>query len=415
MKKTNKRDQIILLTITILVGSLVGVTYMLFEFLVKDGTNWLWNDLLKSDVYRWRVIPIAIVMSLLYSFTIRYFKKKRVVPTDTELMDEITSVGESSFKDFVVIFIIGLLSLLAGASLGPEASLLALSICLAAIFSKKMKILGTPIAELLGLSAVTALLTAFFFSIIPLAIPLLLLRKQKRLTNQTALLPILASLSAWLTIYFLNGNAFGTVPVSGSFDIKNMLTAVIVAFVTVLFGFGIKKLIKVLSKHITNFDNKYSWYVTAILFGTVLGLIYLVGGQSVQFTGSEGVDLLYENKASYTVIALMGLVFMKMLATSWSLSTGYRGGLVFPSIYVGVALSFAISTALSMFGIIDAGATIGAISGMFVVMINPLIGGILVFSLFPSEFIPVVVGGLIGAIFGYNLLLKIFTKHRIEI
>ena len=57
---------IILLTLSILTGLLVAIMYMIFEFVANDGTEWLWNTVVNSDQYRWRVIPLAIIMSVIY-------------------------------------------------------------------------------------------------------------------------------------------------------------------------------------------------------------------------------------------------------------------------------------------------------------------------------------------------------------
>jgi H+/Cl- antiporter ClcA len=99
-----------------------------------------------------------------------------------------------------------------------------------------------------------------------------------------------------------------------------------------------------------------------VLLGAVLGLLYLVGGQSVQFSGSEGSVLLVREHADDGALTLAGIAAVKLLATGWSVTSGYRGGLVFPSVFMGVAMSVVLGEVAS--GLAGPGAMIGCIGGI---------------------------------------------------
>jgi H+/Cl- antiporter ClcA len=157
---------------------------------------------------------------------------------------------------------------------------------------------------------------------------------------------------------------------------------------------------------------KLPWLLSASIFGLVLGLLYFIGGQSVQFSGSEGLKLLSENVAQYSAMALLGLILVKLLSTSWSITTGYRGGIVFPSIYMGVALSLATGALLSLSKSDQAGAVIGAVTGVLMGMINPIVSIILALALFPSSLIVVVASGALGALIGLKLFAKLVQPKK---
>lgn len=157
-------------------------------------------------------------------------------------------------------------------------------------------------------------------------------------------------------------------------------------------------------------DKKIHWLVGASLIGLVLGLLYYIGGQTIQFSGSEGLMLISENTAKYSVAALLGLVVAKLMATSWSASTGYRGGLVFPSIYMGAVLSLLISTLFGISENTEVGAIIGSVTGVLMGMINPIIGVVLAFALFPLSQFSIVIGAVIGALVGHKVTAKLFPK-----
>src|SRR3954469_5375990 len=99
------------------VGVANPLVFIAFEWVVNDVTDWLWNDVFDSDVVRWRGLPLAIVGRVVLSAVVRLSKRPRVVPAST---DPLASGPEASVP---VVLLIGAVSLLAGASLGPEASL----------------------------------------------------------------------------------------------------------------------------------------------------------------------------------------------------------------------------------------------------------------------------------------------------
>lgn len=414
MPEGKQTQSLKLLGIAASLGGVIAFAYLIFEWIVTDGSNWLWNDLLQSDVYRWRVIPIAIVMSVVLSLLYKGVKQKRVVHAETDLLSEISNSKSTSLSSILTIFTIGAVSLLAGASLGPEASLLAGVLGIAAWTSGKAKLLNTPIAKLLALSSVGALLCAFMCSPIPMAIPLLLMQKSKKLTLQSALPVLFMGTVSWIIVYLLKGEPFGQVPVSETFTAIDIVIAAGLGFAAVLIGVALKWVIKLASLKTSWIAAHTHWLVSAVIFGTVLGILYLLGGQSIQFSGSEGSQLLASDKAMYSAIALLSLVVLKLLATAWSLSSGYRGGLVFPSVYMGLAFSYSIAAAFMLVGADSAGATVGAISGIFVAMLSPVVGVVLLLSLFPQSLTLLVIAGAIGAVAGSKAFAKLLPPQAKE-
>ncbi len=88
--------------------------------------------------------------------------------------------------------------------------------------------------------------------------------------------------------------------------------------------------------------------VTAAL-GLTIGLVAmaydLISGNSfteVLFSGQDALPALVANAAEYSVGVLILLIACKMLVYSLSLSA-FRGGPVFPSIFIGAALGIAVS------------------------------------------------------------------------
>ncbi len=398
--KNTQKSPLVIIALSVFLGVVVALLYLGFEWIASNGTNWLWNDVVQSDTNRLRVIPLALLMSVVYTIVIKLVSNKRIVKPETSLLDELDSIKKTSLFTVAVILLVGATSLIAGASLGPEAALVASCMGFAAWMSGKMNVLDKPMAFVLSISSIGALLAAFFNSLIPVVIPLIILKKKKKLNALSALVAIAAGVTSWYLIRVIKNEAYIEVPVSGTFNIKNLLLAGFLGFFSTLLALAIKWVIHLLFPPIENIGKKYPWIITASVFGLVLGILYFAGGQTVQFSGSEGLKLLSENPAQYGLAALLGLIVVKLLATSWSNITGYRGGLVFPSIYMGVVLSLAFSSIFSLTGATEAGTTIGAITGMLMGMINPIIGVILAAALFPLSQVFVVVGAVLGAFIG---------------
>ena len=167
----------------VFLGVIIGCLYIGFETLVSETSDWLWNDVVQSDMYRWRVIPLTVLLSVVLTILIRTLGKKRIDQTSSSLLDELQTVKNTTAGDIGVILAIGALSLIAGASLGPEASLVSASLGVSALLSKKLHITKLPTAIVFSYASLGALLAAFFNSFFPIIIPLLLLKQKGKLSN----------------------------------------------------------------------------------------------------------------------------------------------------------------------------------------------------------------------------------------
>ncbi len=411
-KSTRDASKSVRILVALLLGAIVGFLYLGFEWIVNNGSNWLWNDVVQSDVYRWRVIPLALVMSIVFSLALKLVKQKRVLKPASGLLDEMDNIKETNLDAIAIILFIGALSLIAGASLGPEASLVAASLGVSAWFSGKLGLLKKPSAFAFGIASIGALLAAFFNSILPIAIPLLILKKKGQLNVFSASIALVTGLAAWSIVRLIKNEAYIEVPVNGTFTLTNLSLAIAMGFLSIFLAIVIKSLIERMSPKMLSFAKHNQWLLAATIFGGVLGVFYLLGGQTIQFSGSEGLKLISENPAQYTFIALVGMIVFKLLATAWSTTSGYRGGLVFPSIYMGVVLSLSLSTAFSLSGSSEAGMVIGSITGMLMGMTNPILGIVLTFALFPIELAALVVGAAIGSIIAMKLIQRVAAKEK---
>jgi H+/Cl- antiporter ClcA len=76
------------------------------------------------------------------------------------------------------------------------------------------------------------------------------------------------------------------------------------------------------------------WWQHALIASIGLSCVYLIGGPLIEFTGNDTIKPLITQASVLDCFALAGIVIAKIVAIAWSKSTGYRGGLVFPSFFI---------------------------------------------------------------------------------
>jgi H+/Cl- antiporter ClcA len=398
----------LLLPAAVAIGVADALLFLGFEWLVKHGTDALWNDLVDSDAVRWRVVPLALVLSVLFSLVVRLLRQPRLIEPHTDPLggsgdaEDPPELPRETLSSIAVIVAVGLASLIAGAALGPEAPLVAATSAIGALLAGRVA--PGPAGRLLVLASVGALLVAFFGSLVTLLVPVLVLwQRTRKLAPGPLLIVALAGLAAYATLFAVqgNGHGYGGLPDTLGVEAHDYAIALVLGALCVPIGALLRAAVARLFALTQVIDRRSSWWLSAAVFGAVLGVLYLVGGQSVQFSGSEGSAILVERAGDDGALALLGILVVKLLAAAWSLAAGYRGGLVFPSVFLGLALSLLIGELAGGLG--GPGATIGAIGGILVEMTLPVVGVVMLLALLPLKLLGLGVAGAAGAVLGRRL------------
>ena len=79
--------------------------------------------------------------------------------------------------------------------------------------------------------------------------------------------------------------------------------------------------------------------------GLVLGLLGALGGEVTLFKGLTQMQELPGLVATTTALGFLAMAGIKLLAMLVAATSGFRGGRIFPALFVGVALGFAIHQA----------------------------------------------------------------------
>jgi H+/Cl- antiporter ClcA len=288
---------------------------------------------------------------------------------------------------------------------------MALSVAVGAWLAKRARA-GTA-ASALVFASVGALLVAFVGSLIPLVLPPLLLRRQGQATLRHVSLAIVAGLTAYLTLFAVQAGStdgYGTIPATNDLALRDVLTSVVLGFVAVFVARGFNRCLHGLMPVTRRLDARLPWLVSAALFGAVLGVIYLAGGESIEFSGSAGTATLLERAATYSAFGLVGLALAKLVATAWSMSIGYRGGVVFPSIFTAVATGLFVSRVAS--SLAGPGVVVGVVAGILTALTGAGFALVFMLSVLPVALAILAVAGAAGAVLSDRAITKVTAKRQ---
>ncbi len=134
----------------------------------------------------------------------------------------------------------------------------------------------------------------------------------------------------------------------------------------------------------------------AVIGGFVLGLCGLAQ-PLVLFSGEHHAQDLIDGLATWTVEALLVILALKIVATATSLATGYFGGQIFPGAFVGMAAAaLVVAVVPSAPGSVLVAAGAGA--GTTVLLRRPFASALIMLFFFPlSSAISLIVGAAMGA------------------
>lgn len=348
------RSYLVLLVLAAIIGVPIAAAAFGFLTFIGDMQTWVFTDLpedlgFSSAPTWWPIVPL-VVAGLVVGAVIRYLPGGG----GHSPADGFKAGGAPAPVELPGILIASVASLGLGAVIGPEAPLIALGGGLAALVVRLVK-RDAPAQALVvvgaagSFAAVAALLGS----------PLLgafLLMEAIGLGGATATIVLLpgllaAGIGALVFIGIGSDDGVGTlslaVPNLPSFTHPNAAQfgwAVVIGLAAAVVGSAIRRLAVVLRPHVE---------LRAVLLTPVAGLAVALlailyaevtdhGAADVLFSGETALPQLVNDHAAYTVGAVLLLMLCKGLAYGISMS-GFRGGPVFPAMFLGAAGGIAMA------------------------------------------------------------------------
>jgi H+/Cl- antiporter ClcA len=383
------RSYVGLLVLAAILGVPISAAAYGFLALVAGLQEWLFSDLPEAlglgGAAWWWPLPLLTLAGILVGLTIRYLPGRGGhVPADG-----FKAGGAPSPIELPGIAIAALATLSLGAVLGPEAPLIALGAGLAG-WAVRLARRDAPAQA----TAVVAAAGSFAAISTLLGSPLLgafLLMEASGLAGPTlglVLVPglVAAGVGSLIFVGLDNWTGLGTfslalpdLPPFGQPHLVHFGWALAIGVAAAVLGTGIRRLALALRPHV----ERRLLLATPLAGMAVAGLAIVYAEASghssseVLFSGQDALGPLVSQSASYSVGALLLLIACKGLAYSASLAS-FRGGPVFPAMFLGAAGGVALSHLPGL--PVVAGVAMG-IGAMCVVMLNLPITSVLLATL----------------------------------
>ncbi len=408
-----------LLALVIFLGLISAVITFVFIALVHQGTHLLWTDAAQALGVDTRLFTllICILGGLLVGLLVKLFGDHSGI--FAEVMREFGKTGRFDYRNAPGIVITAFVSLISGASLGPEAPLADACGGIGTFVSDQLK-LDERETRTVSYSGISGMLAAFITN--PFGGALLSLEStQGGVTGKMAyfwvLFPsLLASGVATVVFVFLSGVFFETLYNFPDYTPKlvHMVYAAPMGLVGgvagVLFMFSLQRLQKFFQRM------KGHVVVRGIVGGLGMGIIGALFPLTL-FSGEEQTGDLIAHAAEIGVVMLIVLGLVKLFATSLLLATGWKGGYIFPIMFTGVALGMAIDL---LFPSIPVAVCVAAtMAGALVAALRaPLFAALFTLVLVQKETaaviaVAVVVSALLTALFALYSARRARTKESI--
>jgi H+/Cl- antiporter ClcA len=348
------RSYVRLLVLAAVLGVPISAAAYGFLALVSGLQEWLFTDLPRALGFDgaplWWPLPLLALAGVLVGLTIRYLPGRG----GHSPADGFKAGGVPSPAELPGIAIAALATLSLGAVLGPEAPLIALGAGLGGL-ALRLARRDAPAQA----TAVVAAAGSFAAVSTLLGSPLLgafLLMEASGLGGPTlglVLVPglvaagvgslIFTGLDAWTGLGTFS-LALPEVPSFTRPDLAQFGWALVIGLVAAVLGAGIRRLGLALRPHVER-----RLLLVTPLVGLAVGTLAIIYAEAsghnvsdVLFSGQDQLGPLIGQGASYSVGALVLLVACKGLAYSASLA-GFRGGPVFPAMFLGAAGGIALS------------------------------------------------------------------------
>lgn len=381
------RPYLKLLFLAALLGLISAVITFIFMALVNVGTSAVWETAAEATGLSTQVFTLLVctIGGLLVGVLVKIFGDHSGL--FAVMMAEFGRTGRFNYRHAPGTVLMALVSLVSGASLGPEAPVADACGSVGTWLSDRLKLdeRGT---RALGFSGLSGMLGAFFTS--PFGGALLGLESARGgISYPWTLFPSLVASAVATTVFvLLSGQYFGNLYSFPEYQprVTDLLLAVPLGLAGALVGAIFILAVRWLSKLVAPLSNRV--ILRGLIGGLVLGLVGALL-PLVLFSGEEQTTILIQDAATIGAIPLIGMAVVKLLLTALLLVTGWKGGYIFPTMFAGVALGMATNLVFPSIPVpVAVAATMGG--AMVATMKAPIFSALFVTLLIQREASPVV-------------------------
>ncbi len=330
--------------ILIAILSIAFATIFLILYSLLNNVIWFNNDFIATN--RW-MIPVLV---LAFSLAVGLCQKYLNAPTAIEgsMVDTLKGSGEKAdYRTFPGALLSSLLSLLSGASIGPEGTIVLLVGDISSFIRDKMKIAGESADEALGFDI--AALASAFNGIIGNALFTGIFATEFQVGgNANAFRFLIWNLLAG-AIGFIFYTSLGIpsfaemIPFPSITELRfaYVLYAIVLgalgALLAVFAGLSMQKIGMIMEKSFH--DKPVQRILAAGIVIAAIGYFF----PNLLFSGEKQIHTILENPLDIGIAMLLIMAVLKILLLALSLKSGYLGGPIFPILFSATMIGLALS------------------------------------------------------------------------
>ncbi|KQP74259.1 MULTISPECIES: ion channel protein [unclassified Microbacterium] len=330
--------RLVLLSIpAILIGVLSALSLRAVDLLADQLDDGLWTNLPKSlgiaSDSPWWIFAVLTFTGIAVGLVV-WLVPGHAGPDSATTELAATPLQLSVLPGLAVVVI---LSLAGGVSLGPENPIIAINVSLAVAIIARISKAVPP--ALIGALAISATIGALFGTPVAAALVFTGMVGEFKMGGSLwdkLFLPLVAAGAGSVTTYLLGGGFGAQSPFDpyGSPQPFDLLTGSLIACGAAAFGLVGIYLFPLV--HRAFHALRHPLLFTA-LGGVVLGLLGAIGGPITLFKGLDQSAELLADPDAYPPGQLTIILLVKMAALVVAASAGFRGGRIFPAVFLGVA------------------------------------------------------------------------------
>lgn len=381
-------------------GAIVGATVWLFLVTTNAGIQFIWGYLPQEfSLPPYYTIFVTTIGGILVGLSQKCFGTyPRLMP---EVMGEYKKTGRIEYSFVHKSTLTAIIVLIFGASLGPEAALVGIIGGLCTWVGDRFHF------ALKGMKGLTEIGIGATLSVIfnaPLFGYLAPSENENKpideISRATKTIVYLATTFAGFSVYLLlskfdNRGSFIVDFGKGSFSLHEWLAFLPLICIGAGVGYFYFKVEHILEKIVHPFQ-EYK-----VTLGVIGGILLGIAGTLLPYTMFSGEhqlkDLVHEwTELSFWMLLLSGV--LKLCVTAVCLSTGWRGGHIFPIVFAGASIGYAVATVIPLDPVACVAVVTTAISSYAVR--KPLAITLLLLMFFPINLlIPMIGAAMIGNLF----------------
>ncbi|NDZ97021.1 ion channel protein [Streptomyces sp. SID6673] len=322
------------------VGTICALLLWGISALAELIEHLIWDDLtdalgISSDTWWW-IVLVLTATGLLVGLVVRYVPGHAGEdPATTELVA--TPLAPSVVPGLAVAAILGLAG---GISLGPENPIMAINAALVVAIGARF-VPKVTTHDWVGLST-SATIGALFGT--PVAAALMLSEvnegdQRVPLWNRLYIPLVAAATGSFVITHFTDLDMSLGLPADDFGGVAEVFVAIGVAMVAAAVGVVAARVFDPLHKLLHRIGNPILLLTAA---GLALGLLGVAGGTITLFKGLDQMKELPDRMATTTALGFLAMAGIKLVALLIASAAGFRGGRIFPAVFVGAALGFAV-------------------------------------------------------------------------